>query len=261
VIFVDDLDRCMGQVAFRFLEAMKIYFSISNCVFVLGLDVRHVRRAVAAELKKAGVIPDDGKSEIYASDYLSKIFQNVFYLPYLTDYQDYLKFLMSESGLEDAGEWIEMMISSEILPPNPRKIKAFVSGLVFYVNQLKSRLQGDEVLDKRLTLIFTYLRFNANEVYRILEAEKDFWRQIAAFCKIGENEQTHPALKKLNLPQKLKKSPDTSEAVEDVYESTYPDPADESLFRAARLIREWHKDHEGGVPSDNEFTLYLLGRR
>ena len=39
------------------------------------------------------------------------------------------------------------------------------------------------------------------------------------------------------------------------YQKVFPDPADERLFRAARLIREWRG---GESPTDDEFKLYLM---
>ncbi|MEK7830376.1 MAG: P-loop NTPase fold protein, partial [Acidobacteriota bacterium] len=38
VIFIDDLDRCEGDVAYRLLEALKLHLNTKNCIYVLGLD-------------------------------------------------------------------------------------------------------------------------------------------------------------------------------------------------------------------------------
>jgi len=38
VIFIDDLDRCLPEVALQVLEALKLYFNIDGVAFVLGID-------------------------------------------------------------------------------------------------------------------------------------------------------------------------------------------------------------------------------
>lgn len=267
VIFVDDLDRCIASVAFRFLEAMKIYFSISNCVFVLGMDVRHIRRAVAAGLKDAGMLTDarETSPEIYAADYLSKIFQYVFYLPTASESErkEYLKALIPDGPDKEA--FIRTILESDLLPPNPRKIKYFVGGLLFYAGQVRSLLAEGKSLDIRLTLIFAYLRLMTNDVYRILEAEPDFWQLLTDWCAGTDEEArkiagSHPALRSLKLPGNRRPDDGRSEVPVEIFDSIYPDPADESLFRAQRLINAWRKEEQGRQPTNDEFALYMLRR-
>jgi len=256
VIFVDDLDRCMGQVAFRFLEAMKIYLSLSNCVFVLGVDIRHIRKAVAIELLKEGVIKDahEKSSELYANDYLGKMFQHIFYLPNPLNYKEYLDFLIKDEVLADKEKWIEIIANPDykLLPPNPRKIKSYVNGLIFYAEQLRSIPELDEP-DRMLTLIFNYLRLMANDIYRILEAEPDFWTKLTEFCRTGEH-YGHWALEGFILPEEAMAGKGETGYE---YESVYPDPADERLFRAAGLIRKWDETNRGARPGDSDFDIYM----
>lgn len=264
VIFVDDLDRCTGPVAFRFLEAMKIYFSLTNCVFVLGLDVRHVRRAVAAELKNACLIPESSErngfetAEVYATDYLGKMFQHVYYLPKIPDSTIYLESLLTGSGLEDVGEWINIITEYQLLPSNPRRIKAFISSLILYVNQLIDRIAlhnkkqtsggARMILDKKLALIMTYLRVTAQDIYRILASEPDFWeKRLKEFC-ISGNHNDNWALIKITHGEEAQLSGEAGYA----YQSKFPDPSDETLFRAAKLIRE------EDTPTEDEFNVYLF---
>jgi len=256
VIFVDDLDRCMGQVAFRFLEAMKIYLSLSNCVFVLGVDIRHIRKAVAIELLKGGVIKDahEKSSELYANDYLGKMFQHIFYLPNPLNYKEYLDFLIKDEVLADKEKWIEIIANPDykLLPPNPRKIKSYVNGLIFYAEQLQSILEVDKT-DRMLTLIFNYLRLMANDIYRILEAEPDFWTKLTEFCRTGKH-NGHWALEGFILPEEAMEGKGETGYE---YESVYPDPADERLFRAAGLIRKWDEKNFGARPGDSDFDIYM----
>ncbi|QTA83067.1 KAP family P-loop domain-containing protein [Desulfonema limicola] len=58
----------------------------------------------------------------------------------------------------------------------------------------------------------------------------------------------------LDRSEKPKISPEdeASETIETIYESIFPDPSDESLFRAAKLIRE------RAVPEKDELNVYTL---
>ncbi|MEM7184326.1 MAG: P-loop NTPase fold protein [Spirochaetota bacterium] len=248
VIFVDDLDRCNGPVAFKLLEALKIYFSIDNCVFVIGMDVRHVRRAVAAELKIKGMIPATENVEIYAADYLNKMFQYVFYLPVIPNYKEYLKILMQQSELKaDLEIWIDRIEYFKLLPLNPRKIKSFIGSLSFFVKRLLTHNPNLEI-DIQLTLIVLYLKLYANEVFRILKEEYDFWDKLILYCRKLETSDIK-ALEKLTHPQKVK----SLEGEGDVQlESAFHDPAYEGLFRATRLIADY------GRPAKDKHSIYLV---
>jgi len=86
VIFIDDLDRCMPDIALQVLEALKLYLNIPNLIFVLGVDKQVVETLVVEYYKKLGLIKkkEDNesdlekdkrkKAETKAKQYLSKMF-------------------------------------------------------------------------------------------------------------------------------------------------------------------------------------------
>ncbi len=69
VIFVDDLDRCLPNVALEVLEALKLYLNIDRLIFVVGVDKEVVNKVVMEHYKKYNL--DESKS----GNYLSKMFQ------------------------------------------------------------------------------------------------------------------------------------------------------------------------------------------
>ncbi len=76
VFFIDDLDRCQPKIALGLLEALKLYFSFNNCVFVLGVDREPLEAAVASEYKTLGLSTES---------YLDKIIQLPFTIPAIDD--------------------------------------------------------------------------------------------------------------------------------------------------------------------------------
>lgn len=234
---------------------MKIYLSISNCIFVLGLDLRNVQQAVASELKRSGMVPEQGSvaPEIYAADYLSKLFQSVYHLPALSRPEMYLRSVLRSSVFGDKLEqWIEPIAKYALLPPNPRKIKSFVNGLALYLSQLVPSLTTKGLtLDVELALIVTYLNLLAHEIYRIVESDADFWPRLVQFCCDGQHRE-HLALKARTLAEIPS---ETQGETGYTYASAFRDPADESVFRAARLMRDWRG---GARPTDDEFAAYFL---
>ncbi len=115
IFFIDDLDRLEWAKALEFLELIKIYFDIENCVFVLGMNERRVETAAVENYKT-----EDGK------DFLWKIIDNSFYINVLDkiNLESYVSRLLSYSNNE------LVMYSKEIssvLEWNPRKIIKFVN--------------------------------------------------------------------------------------------------------------------------------------
>ena len=69
VLFIDDLDRCMPDVALEVLEALKLYLNIPNIIFVVGVDRNVVDELVQTHYERLGLAKDKSKH------YLAKMFQ------------------------------------------------------------------------------------------------------------------------------------------------------------------------------------------
>lgn len=63
VIFIDDLDRCMPDIALQVLEALKLYLNIPNLIFVLGVDKEVVEKLVVEHYKKLGLVRAEDKDK------------------------------------------------------------------------------------------------------------------------------------------------------------------------------------------------------
>jgi len=55
-VFIDDLDRCMPDVALQVLEALKLYLNIDNLIFVVGVDREVIDALVIEYYRKLGLV-------------------------------------------------------------------------------------------------------------------------------------------------------------------------------------------------------------
>jgi len=196
VIFIDDLDRCEGDVAYRLLEALKLYLNASNCLYVLGLDQQHLESSIARALS--------GEKETWryrplARDYLSKMFQGLFLLPVPRSAANYVNKVLSPEdgdfkwklealfGFKD-DQWAELeRAMDENLPHNPRKIKSFIASWKLYLDLLPDQPAGEK-LDWRLTLILHYLAQFEEPLFRKVEEAPAFYNDhIVQFCFNGQS--------------------------------------------------------------------------
>jgi hypothetical protein len=214
VIFIDDLDRCEGDVAYRLLEALKLYVNADNCVYILGLDQNHLERSIAKALS--------GEAETWrhrplARDYLSKIFQNLYHLPvprhtsrYVDDSLDaddaeFKTQLTQLFGLTKADWKLLVEALDDNLPHNPRKIKSFVASWKLYIDSLTPPEGRGEKLDWRLTVILHYLAQFEEPLFRKVEEAPAFYSDhIIRFCRDGFS--PHPLFEGLELPYSTPRS-------------------------------------------------------
>ena len=143
VVFVDDLDRCEPDAAYRLLEGLKVYLTLNNCVFVLGLNQKAVEGAIASRLA-AGQTDENARqdAQLRAASYLEKICQNIWHLPIIQAPGQLLCDFIAESGgvAPHQISWLREVVEARpCLPPNPRKLK----GLANLVTRLCSRLPED----------------------------------------------------------------------------------------------------------------------
>jgi hypothetical protein len=96
VIFIDDLDRCLPDIALQVLEALKLYLNIKGLIFVIGIDRPVIENAVAAYLEEHHIKNVDHKM------YLSKMFQvETVISPAETEVALFMDDLLKDVRLED----------------------------------------------------------------------------------------------------------------------------------------------------------------
>ena len=243
VVFIDDLDRCQSAVAFKLLEVLKIYFSIPNCVFVLGLDWRNTRRGVAAALNMQLNGEKGGNFDHLANEYMEKICQAVVRLPLVANDEAYLTELLITSDTDDAPDWANIISMKKLVLRNPRKIKMFVNELNAYLGDNRPYVTENRML----ILIIVWMRAFAHDLFAILQSDVDFWPEIVSYVN-GKGSEV-AALNAYLLPFAY---------LEDEVRSSFLHPSTEGVFWAANAIKAWTDSAKRDTLTDNEFKDFIL---
>lgn len=146
VIFIDDLDRCMPEIALQVLEALKLYLNIEKLIFIVGVDKVVVEKLVVEHYKKLGLVKDKNigqkttgeqkaqADEEKAKQYLAKMSQVEVQLePTEQQISDYL-----DEQLKEISYWKEPYLSPneqklfgelilEFAGRNPREVKRLLN--------------------------------------------------------------------------------------------------------------------------------------
>ncbi len=128
VIFIDDLDRCMPEIALQVLEALKLYLKIEKLFFVVGVDKKVIDKLVKEHYKRLGLDEDKSKN------YLAKMFQvEVQVEPSEQQISDFL-----DEQLKEISYWREPQLSKDergifrelifkLAERNPREVKRLIN--------------------------------------------------------------------------------------------------------------------------------------
>lgn len=141
VVFIDDLDRCMPDIALEVLEALKLYLSINKIIFIVGIDREVVDQQICEHYKRLGVTREK------ALEYLDKMFQvDIHVEPSQKRMSSYFaKVIQQLDDLTDVkdgkgGYWTQMLggqdseyrqvleqVLQDLAGNNPRQVKRLVN--------------------------------------------------------------------------------------------------------------------------------------
>jgi hypothetical protein len=175
-VFVDDLDRCLGDVAVSVLEAIKVFFDIEGCVFVIGVDRAIVQAGVKQKLQ---TMSDDD-----AREYLDKIIHVPFSLPPLSDAQmtSFIKTWCEEHDEPEISKCADLIAAG--VAPNPRKVKRSLNVLslgLLLRNELAAPLASrDDDRTTRALAAITVLQISYEPIYRRVVQNPEYLRQLVS---------------------------------------------------------------------------------
>ena len=293
-VFIDDVDRCEPEAAYRLLEGLKIYLTLDNCVFVLGMNQKAIEEAIAQRMRAdarrdARRMEIDDSRTVRAAAYMEKLCQNVWRLPAVREPDQVLYDLLAKTIESEAvREWIKRAVQGHrCLPPNPRRLKGLANLLGRFSSRLPSRedtpddeavtrrrekghierhrpaREGrpndeDAILEARLLVIVAYVYQFHHDLYVRWEADSGLYKRIYEWSR--GNDVDLPFLKPLVLP-KRKLEPGSGEGTPlrqdegDIQtESTYPDPTEAGVFWIQPLILAL-----GNEVDPSRFKRYLHG--
>lgn len=245
VVLIDDLDRCEAESAYKLLEGLKIYLTLRNCVFVLGLNQKIIEDVIRKNM------PGEKKQDLRAAAYLEKLCQNFWRLPVMID----PKKLLCQWLPNEIKDLVEQAIGDkQCLPPNPRRLKGFANLLRRFASllpQVEEEKQNNVLMEKEIKymLVVAYIYQFHHDLFLRWQSNPDLYNQIRDW--IHNYTTDLDFLKQLELPLKIIKIETTATPEFDII-SAYPDPTESNIFWIQRLIHEFDD-----TVNEGHFMRYL----
>jgi len=213
VIFIDDLDRCMPEIALQVLEALKLYLNIEKLFFVVGVDKKVIEELVEGHYEKLKLNKDKSKN------YLAKMFQvEVQVEPSEQQISDFL-----DEQLNEISYWREPHLSNDersifrelifqLAERNPREVKrlinsALMMGAGAVMMKAQEGKQGGIKFNQGLQLFFVRKILDERYTMGLLvgsERGNDFFRQWSGIvCEGRKKDKDFPC--SIKVPEDLGK--------------------------------------------------------
>ena len=268
VILIDDIDRCESEAAYKLLEGLKIYLTLENTVFVLGMNQRIVEDAIARNLK-VNVLKEDEKPialKERSSSYMEKICQNIWRMPMITNpVEVMLEFFGKTLDADDYVPILEKAFERKkksnidqylrCLPPNTRRLKGFANLLTRFkshIRPIRKKLREksgyvltpEDIVETRLMIITAYIFQFHHDVYRRWLLEPTLYEKIREWClkEWSDDEESSKARFGELFPHIQRYGwgdvDETNPTPQRQFITNFPDPAVSTVFWIQPLIIE-----------------------
>lgn len=165
VFFIDDLDRCQPNRVAQVLETIKLFMDHPGCVFVIGMDIEIVEKAVKAQYQRI-----EGFDE---HAYMDKLIQLQFNLPPIRP--EHIQGFIREELIDERNPILRYLEDvSEAVDANPRTVKRFLNAfsiqrsLAERQRFLQDGVMDEDLLAKWIIISFAFEKFAERAIQRPL---------------------------------------------------------------------------------------------
>lgn len=173
IVFIDDLDRCLPNKAIEVLEAIKLFFDATGCIFIIGMDQDAIVDAIHTRYR----------DKVKGRHYLEKIIQLSITIPPIEPaaMRKFVYSLVPQMPDERCYELFTLGLDA-----TPREIKRVINAFLF-LWQLSRRNQAHVIHPFRLAKI-VLIQNSFPEFYTILREIPQLLKRVEEQLGQGANE-------------------------------------------------------------------------
>jgi len=203
VVLIDDLDRCLPDIAIETLEAVRLFVFTSHTAFVVAADEAMIEYAVRKHFPD---LPDTTGPQTYSRNYLEKLIQVPFRIPALGDIETriYVSLLLIGTQIgETDPEFIKLLSASKERLKRPWTSAPFDSNIVkTALGEKFEHIRETFLLSEQIgPTLATGTSGNPRQIKRFLNTL--FLRQRTAQARGFGDEVKLPVLAKLMLAEQF----------------------------------------------------------
>lgn len=244
VVFIDDLDRCSAESAYRLLEGLKVYLNLKNCVFVIGMNQQLIVDAIASCMPKELVHSESKLKEsafrIRAEAYLEKVCSYIHRLnPPVTTRGILCQWIENANFKKNIEKALTNSNGKEIrcFPPNARRIKALANLLNRWLTLCRhSSIDFSNNQNTQALIVIAYVYQFHSEIFQRWQFTPSFLKHMTDWINTGESKANYFSV--LQLPEASISSGESTPIPQYTFTSSFPNPYATDMFWISPLIRE-----------------------